>query len=222
MKKKLSKLLRWETMLVVLLIVLWVVFEARDNSLDAALLAKGRKAKDVFNFTKMLNGMGVYMLYSFMALGMALILGMGDIDISVGASATLSASVMGISYRALINGGTANGTAFAIAILACLLTGCLCRECICTDRGTDPFHLIGCDGHADARTADQDTLFIFTGGNRVRHRLCIVRVITGIRCEGSEVFIGNPSVIQMLHQHLFVLVTAMVTSYRYHSTPPKC
>ena len=126
MKKKLSKLLRWETMLVVLLIVLWVVFEARDNSLDAALLAKGRKAKDVFNFTKMLNGMGVYMLYSFMALGMALILGMGDIDISVGASATLSASVMGISYRALINGGTANGTAFAIAILACLLTGCLC------------------------------------------------------------------------------------------------
>ena len=109
MKKKLSKLLRWETMLVVLLIVLWVVFEARDNSLDAALLAKGRKAKDVFNFTKMLNGMGVYMLYSFMALGMALILGMGDIDISVGASATLSASVMGISYRALINGGTAAG-----------------------------------------------------------------------------------------------------------------
>ena len=103
-----------------------------------------------------------------------------------------------------------------------VLTGCLCRECIGTDCGTDPFHLIGCDGHADARTADQDTLFKLTGGNRVRHRLCIVRVITGIRCEGSEVFIGNPSVIQMLHQHLFVLVTAMVTSYRYHSTPPKC
>ena len=126
MKKRLSKLLRWETMLVILLIVLWVVFEARDNSLDAALIAKGRKAKDVFNITKMLNGMGVYMLYSFMALGMSLILGMGDIDISVGASATLSASVMGISYRALTVGGTPNGTAFAIAICACLLTGCLC------------------------------------------------------------------------------------------------
>ena len=56
MKKRLSKLLRWETMLVILLIVLWVVFEARDNSLDAALIAKGRKAKDVFNITKMLNG----------------------------------------------------------------------------------------------------------------------------------------------------------------------
>ncbi len=126
MKKRFSKLLRWETMLVVLLIVLWIVFEARDNSLDAALIAKGRKAKDVFNLTKMLNGMGVYMLYSFMSLGMALILGMGDIDISVGASATLSASVMGISYRALTVGGTPAGTAFAIAIAACLVTGCLC------------------------------------------------------------------------------------------------
>ena len=126
MKNKLSKLLRWETMLLVLLIVLWVVFEARDNALDAALIEKGRKAKDVFNFAKMMNGMGVYMLYSFMALGMALILGMGDIDISVGASATLSAAVMGISYRAFINGGMANGTAFVIAIVACLLTGCLC------------------------------------------------------------------------------------------------
>ena len=126
MKKKLSKFLRWETMLIILLIVLWVVFEARDNALDAALIAKGRNPKDVFNFTKMLNGMGVYMLYSFMALGMALILGMGDIDISVGASATLSAAVMGISYRALIGGGTAAGTAFAIAICACLVTGCLC------------------------------------------------------------------------------------------------
>ncbi len=126
MKKKFSRLLRWETMLIILLVVLWVVFEARDNALDAALIAKGRKAKDVFNFTKMLNGMGVYMLYSFMALGMALILGMGDIDISVGASATLSASVMGICYRALIGSGTAPATAFAIAILSCLLTGCIC------------------------------------------------------------------------------------------------
>ena len=126
MKKRLSKLLRWETMLVILLVVLWFVFEARDNALDAALIAKGRKAKDVFSFAKMMNGMGVYMLYSFMALGMSLILGMGDIDISIGASATLSASVMGVSYRAMLAGGMPNGAAFALAIAACLLTGCLC------------------------------------------------------------------------------------------------
>ena len=126
MKKKLSKIFRWETMLILLLIVLWLVFESRDSANDALLIAKGRKAKDVFNFTKMLNGMGVYMLYSFMALGISLILGMGDIDISVGASATLSASVMGILYRALTVGGTQPQTAFALAVAACLATGCLC------------------------------------------------------------------------------------------------
>lgn len=126
MKKKLSKLFTWETMLVLLLIILWVVFEAKDSARDAALLAIGKKAKNVFNISNMLSGMGVYMLYSFMALGMALVLGMGDIDISVGASATLSAAVMGVLYRSLVNGGVANGTAFTIAILSCLATGAVC------------------------------------------------------------------------------------------------
>ena len=126
MKKKFSKLFRWETMLVLLLAVLWIVFEARDSARDAAFLAAGRKAKDVFNLSKMVGGMSVYMIYSFMALGMALILGMGDIDISIGASATLSAAVMGVSYRAMTAGGMANGTAFALAIAACLATGSVC------------------------------------------------------------------------------------------------
>jgi Ribose/xylose/arabinose/galactoside ABC-type transport systems, permease components len=113
-------------MLLALLIILWIVFESKDNAKDAALIALGRKPKNVFNIKNMLGGMGVYMLYSFMALGMALILGMGDIDISVGASATFSASVMGVLYRTLVNGGMANGTAFTLAIIACLLTGALC------------------------------------------------------------------------------------------------
>ena len=126
MKKKFSKFFRWETMLVLLLAVLWIVFEARDSARDAAFLAAGRKAKDVFNLSKMVGGMSVYMIYSFMALGMALILGMGDIDISIGASATLSAAVMGVSYRAMTAGGMANGTAFALAIAACLATGSVC------------------------------------------------------------------------------------------------
>ena len=124
MKKK--KIFSWELMLVILLAVLWIVFESKDSARDAALLALGKKAKNVFNVKNMLSGMGVYMLYSFMALGMALILGMGDIDISVGASATLSAAVMGVLYRALIGGGMANGLAFTIAIIACLITGSLC------------------------------------------------------------------------------------------------
>ena len=115
-KRKLLRQYVWELMLIGLLAALWIVFEIRDSS----------RGRDVFNFAKMLSGMSVYMLYSFMALGMALILGMGDIDISVGASATLCAAVMGVLYRAMTNGGMANGLAFALAILACLVTGCLC------------------------------------------------------------------------------------------------
>lgn len=126
MKKQKLKSFAWELMLVALLIILWIVFESKDSARDAALLAMGKKAKNVFNVKNMLGGMGVYMLYSFMALGMALILGMGDIDISVGASATFSAAVMGVLYRALVNGGMANGVAFTLAIIACLITGCLC------------------------------------------------------------------------------------------------
>lgn len=124
--KKRKNIFTWELMLVLLLIVLWIVFESKDSARDAALLALGKKAKNVFNVSNMLGGMGVYMLYSFMALGMALILGMGDIDISVGASATLSAAVMGVLYRSFTAGGMASGTAFTISIISCLITGCLC------------------------------------------------------------------------------------------------
>lgn len=123
-KKKLS--FSWELMLLVLLVILWIVFESKDSARDAQLLAMGKRAKDVFNASKMLGGMGVYMLYSFMALGMALILGMGDIDISVGASATLSAAVMGVIYRGLTEGGTGAEAAFGLAVASCLLTGCIC------------------------------------------------------------------------------------------------
>ena len=124
-KKALSRLLRWETMLVVLLIALWLVFDAKDASLQAAKLAKGRKATDIFNFAKMLNGMGPYLLYSFMALGMALLLGMGDIDISVGAIAALSASVMGSVYGPF-KSVMSPGLALALSVAACVLTGAAC------------------------------------------------------------------------------------------------
>ncbi len=124
-KKAASRLLRWETMLVALLVALWFIFDAKDASTQAARVAAGRKATDVFNFTKMLNGMGPYLLYSFMALGMALLLGMGDIDISVGAIAALSASVMGKCYGPL-SAVMAPGLALAIAICLCVLTGAAC------------------------------------------------------------------------------------------------
>lgn len=122
----LTLLINWESMLVLLLVILWVVFEIKDSSMDAALVAMGRKPKNVFNLANVLSGMGVYMLYSFMALGMALILGIGDIDISVGATATLSASVMGVLYRVLISTGMAPVPALILSVISCLLTGSLC------------------------------------------------------------------------------------------------
>ena len=124
-KKAFSRFLRWETMLIVLLVVLWLVFDAKDASLQAARIAKGRRATDIFNFTNMLNGMGPYLLYSFMALGMSLILGMGDIDISVGAIAALSASVMGTVYGPFKK-AMSPGLALALALLCCVMTGAAC------------------------------------------------------------------------------------------------
>ena len=129
--KRASKLLRWETLLVVLLVVLWIVFNNKDAALQAerlALIAKkgrGKVLEDVINVPNMLDGMGPYLLYSFMALGMALLLGMGDIDISVGATAALSASVMGLSYGALVE-VCSPGLAMAAALVLCILTGAAC------------------------------------------------------------------------------------------------
>ena len=125
-KKRLSDTLLWQLILVALLVILCVVFESVDDAKDAALIAKGRKAKDVFNFAKMLSGMRPYMLYSFMALGMSLLLGMGDIDISAGALAALSASAMGVSYRAMLQSGVAPSWAFGLSVGVCLVTGAFC------------------------------------------------------------------------------------------------
>jgi rhamnose transport system permease protein len=122
MKKILKSLLRWETMLAVLLISLYLVF----NWKDGVNVAAGVYKKDAFNMVKLVKGLQPYMLYSFMMLGMMLILAMGDIDISVGASGALSASVLFVAYGALTGGGMANGPAFALALLLCLLAGTAC------------------------------------------------------------------------------------------------
>ncbi len=121
MKKK-SKLasffLRWEFLLVALLVVMCLVF----NLQDAARVASGAARKDVFNLANVMRGIRPYMLYSFMTMGVMLILAMGDIDISTGAIATLSVVVLGVTYNGM--GGGAG--ALVISILACLATGSLC------------------------------------------------------------------------------------------------
>ena len=121
-KKLKSFLTSWEVLLVVLLAAVCVVFELKD----ASNLASGASKKDVFNFANIIKALRPYMLYSFMTLGMMLILALGDIDISTGAIGTLSVVVLAVVYRALTGAGLAGGWALALAIVACVFTGALC------------------------------------------------------------------------------------------------
>lgn len=123
MKKKIVAFFKsWEFFLICLLALTCVAFDLKDS----ANLAAGLSKKDVFNFVNIIKSLRPYMLYSFMTLGMMLILALGDMDISVGAIATLSVVVLAVLYRALTNGGMALPVAFAISIAACLLVGVVC------------------------------------------------------------------------------------------------
>ena len=117
-KNKLVALLtRWEVFLIVLLALMCLVF----NLQDAARVASGEARRDVFNVANVVRSMRPYMLYSFMTLGMMLILAMGDMDISVGAAATLSVVVLGVTYNGLTTSGLVGLPALIIALAACLL-----------------------------------------------------------------------------------------------------
>lgn len=122
MKKVKSFLKSWEFFLICLMALVCIIFNLKDSANLAAGLAK----KDVFNFANTIKSLRPYMLYSFMTLGIMLILALGDMDISVGAIATLSVVVLAVLYRAFTVGGMGNGLAFALSIAACLLVGVLC------------------------------------------------------------------------------------------------
>ena len=120
--KLVSLLTRWEVFLIILLALMCLVF----NLQDAARVASGAARRDVFNVANVVRSMRPYMLYSFMTLGMMLILAMGDMDISVGAAATLSVVVLGVTYNALTTAGLIGLPALILSLAACLLVGSLC------------------------------------------------------------------------------------------------
>ncbi|MCL1795730.1 MAG: ABC transporter permease [Clostridia bacterium] len=113
---------RWEFMLVVVLALMCAVFKRQD----AARLAAGLSKRNVFTLATVIRGLRPYMLYSFMTLGVMLILAMGDIDISTGATAALSAAMLGISYQWFTAGNMRPGTALSLSIVLCLMTGGIC------------------------------------------------------------------------------------------------
>lgn len=97
-------LLRWETLLVVIFLAVNVMnIRLSPNYLNAYNL-----------FTNINN----FLVKGFIALPMAYILLLGDIDLSVGANVCLSATILGITYNA-------TGSIW-LAILACLAVATLC------------------------------------------------------------------------------------------------
>ncbi len=107
MKKLPSWLKRWEWLPAVLIILVFTRFSSM--------------LPGIYTFDKLLNQTRVYMVdVGFMALGMMLVLILGDIDISVASIAALSSTVMAVLY----NGG--KGISFALSLALMLLTGILC------------------------------------------------------------------------------------------------
>ena len=118
-KNKLTSfLMRWEVFLAVLLVLVCLVFDLRDS----ALVRSGALRNDTFNLASVLRGLRPYMLYSFMTMGVMLVLALGDMDISVGAIATLSVVVLGVLYQAMGGGATA----LVVSLIACLAVGSIC------------------------------------------------------------------------------------------------
>ncbi len=97
-------LVRWETLLVIIFLAVNVMnISLSPNYLNAYNL-----------FTNINN----FLVKGFIALPMAYILLLGDIDLSVGANVCLSATILGITYNA-------TGSIW-LAVLACLVVASVC------------------------------------------------------------------------------------------------
>ena len=106
-KRLLRALLRWEFLLIALIAATHLFFSI--------------KIPGSYTIPKLIGQTRVYMVdVGFMALGVMLVLILGDIDISVASTAALSCTVMAVLYR----GG--EGAPFAISLAAGVFTGALC------------------------------------------------------------------------------------------------
>ena len=99
-----SLLVRWEF----LLILIFLGVNIMNASLSPYYL-------DAYNLFTNING---FLVKGIIALPMAFVLLLGDIDLSVGGNVCLSATMLGIVYNATNN--------IWLGILACILTGTLC------------------------------------------------------------------------------------------------
>ena len=98
---------RWEWLVIGLTVLVYIFFRIRLG--------------DSYTVMKLVDQTRVYVVdIGFMAIGTMMVLILGDIDISVGSTAALSVTVMGVAY----NGG--EGVPFWVAILLAIITGGVC------------------------------------------------------------------------------------------------
>jgi rhamnose transport system permease protein len=97
-------LVRWESMLILLLIA--------ANIMNISISDK------YWSLTGLFRATNSFLNIDFMVLPMCFVLVLGDIDISVGSILALSATMLGITYNA--------GAPMGVAVLVALLTGTIC------------------------------------------------------------------------------------------------
>lgn len=102
--RTLRNLLRWET----LLLFIFVAVNIMNISLS----------KNYLNLTNLFTNINTFMVKGLIALPMAYILLLGDIDLTVGAIVCLSATLLGVTYNA-------TGSIW-LGILVCILVGTAC------------------------------------------------------------------------------------------------
>ena len=99
-----SLLMRWES----LLILLFVIVNIMNSSISPNYL----------NANNLFTAISTFLVKGFIAFPMAYILVLGDIDLSVGSTVALSATVLGVSYN--------NGVPMGACLLIALVCGTLC------------------------------------------------------------------------------------------------
>ena len=82
--------------------------------------------------------------------------------------------------------------------------------------GTDALDLVGGDGDADARAADEDAALAFTARDRARDGFAVDGVVAAFLAVGAEVLIGKAQLVEMAHDLLLEGIAAVVTSDRNH------
>ncbi len=97
-------LVRWESLLVIIFLAV--------NVMNVSLSPNYLNARNLF------TNINNFLVKGFVALPMAYILLLGDIDLSVGSIVCLAGTILGITYNATNN--------IVLAIVACLLTGLIC------------------------------------------------------------------------------------------------